>query len=42
MSGALSSDDKKPRGDEKKVSSSKADPPISSQREDLEIDSKRS
>lgn len=42
MSGALSSDDKKPRGDERKVSLSKADPPISSQREDLDIDSKRS
>ena len=41
MSGALNSDDKKPRGDDKKASSSKADPLSSSQREEPEIDPRR-
>jgi hypothetical protein len=41
MSGALGIEDKKQRGDEKKSSSSKADNPTSSQREELEIDTRR-
>jgi hypothetical protein len=41
MSGALNIEDKKPRGDEKKASSSKVDPSSSSQREELEVESRR-